>query len=229
MSNSLFSHFKLVDASTLKKEVAEGVDLMVVRELTGGDRIGKVTGSWFTGRTSGPTAVEPVTLVSNPTSDCKRNEDAMDAYKAIHIEGQCITSSGIYFGKPRGFSKNENGEEIGFNTEVYATYEIDRIARIAFETAQKRRGKLCSVDKANVLEAAGFTFSLGSLLYSLMMLKTLSGVFISVEFPMFVVGFALLCVFEFRRGVGRMGLCPRLACVCIYDEQELNCITLVGR
>ena len=93
MSNSLFSHFKLVDASTLKKEVAEGVDLMVVRELTGGqcslislgviallkviylyifcfyqcfqnrtgDRIGKVTGSWFTGRTSGPTAVEPVT------------------------------------------------------------------------------------------------------------------------------------------------------------------------
>ncbi|XP_057472738.1 3-isopropylmalate dehydrogenase 2, chloroplastic-like [Actinidia eriantha] len=87
---------QLVDASTLKKEVAEGVDLMVVRELTGG----------------------------------------------------------IYFGKPRGFSTNENGEEIGFNTEVYATYEIDRIARIAFETARKRRGKLCSVDKANVLEAS---------------------------------------------------------------------------
>ncbi|CAK9169741.1 unnamed protein product [Ilex paraguariensis] len=82
---------QLVDASTLKKEVAEGVDLMVVRELTGG----------------------------------------------------------IYFGKPRGFSMNENDEEIGFNTEVYAAYEIDRIARIAFETARKRRGKLCSVDKAN--------------------------------------------------------------------------------
>ncbi|KAH7853829.1 hypothetical protein Vadar_007048 [Vaccinium darrowii] len=88
----------LVDASTLKKEVAEGVDLMVVRELTGG----------------------------------------------------------IYFGKPRGFGTNENGEEIGFNTEVYATYEIDRIARIAFETARKRHGKLCSVDKANVLEASMF-------------------------------------------------------------------------
>ncbi|KAA8541957.1 hypothetical protein F0562_023109 [Nyssa sinensis] len=87
---------QLVDASTLKKEIAEGVDLMVVRELTGG----------------------------------------------------------IYFGKPRGFSTNENGEEIGFNTEVYASYEIDRIARIAFESAQKRRGKLCSVDKANVLEAS---------------------------------------------------------------------------
>ncbi|KAD3067657.1 hypothetical protein E3N88_35537 [Mikania micrantha] len=89
---------QLVDASTLKKEVAEGVDLMVVRELTGG----------------------------------------------------------IYFGKPRGFGTNENGEEIGFNTEVYAAYEIDRIARIAFETARKRNGKLCSVDKANVLEASMF-------------------------------------------------------------------------
>lgn len=87
---------QLVDSSTLKKEVAEGVDLMVVRELTGG----------------------------------------------------------IYFGLPRGFGTNEKGEEIGYNTEVYATYEIDRIARIAFETARKRRGKLCSVDKANVLEAS---------------------------------------------------------------------------
>nr|XP_043627667.1 3-isopropylmalate dehydrogenase, chloroplastic-like [Erigeron canadensis] len=89
---------QLVDASTLKKEVAEGVDLMVVRELTGG----------------------------------------------------------IYFGKPRGFGTDENGEEIGYNTEVYAAYEIDRIARIAFETARKRGGKLCSVDKANVLEASMF-------------------------------------------------------------------------
>ncbi|XP_024966503.1 3-isopropylmalate dehydrogenase, chloroplastic isoform X2 [Cynara cardunculus var. scolymus] len=87
---------QLVDASTLKKEVAEGVDLMVVRELTGG----------------------------------------------------------IYFGKPRGFGTDENGQKIGFNTEVYAEYEIDRIARIAFETARKRSGKLCSVDKANVLEAS---------------------------------------------------------------------------
>ncbi|XP_052175958.1 3-isopropylmalate dehydrogenase 2, chloroplastic-like [Diospyros lotus] len=87
---------QLIDASTLKKEVAEGVDLMVIRELTGG----------------------------------------------------------IYFGKPRGFDTNKNGEEIGFNTEVYATYEIDRIAHIAFEAARKRRGKLCSVDKANVLEAS---------------------------------------------------------------------------
>jgi len=87
---------QLVDASTLKKEVAEGVDIMVVRELTGG----------------------------------------------------------IYFGKPRGFGTNDNGEETGFNTEVYSASEIDRIARVAFEVARKRRGKLCSVDKANVLEAS---------------------------------------------------------------------------
>ncbi|KAL4292189.1 hypothetical protein AHAS_Ahas18G0003200 [Arachis hypogaea] len=87
---------QLVDASTLKKEVAEGVDLMVVRELTGG----------------------------------------------------------IYFGKPRGFGTNENGQETGFNTEIYSAHEIDRIARLAFEIARKRRGKLCSVDKANVLEAS---------------------------------------------------------------------------
>ncbi|GAV70917.1 Iso_dh domain-containing protein [Cephalotus follicularis] len=89
---------QLADSSTLKREVAEGVDLMVVRELTGG----------------------------------------------------------IYFGKPRGFGTNEKGEEIAFNTEVYASYEVDRIARVAFETARKRHGKLCSVDKANVLEASMF-------------------------------------------------------------------------
>ncbi|KAI3801768.1 hypothetical protein L1987_29882 [Smallanthus sonchifolius] len=65
---------------------------------------------------------------------------------------QAVQIIGIYFGKPRRFGTNENGEEIGFNTEVYAAYEIDRIARIAFETACKRSGKLCSVDKANVLE-----------------------------------------------------------------------------
>ncbi|XP_027187150.1 3-isopropylmalate dehydrogenase 2, chloroplastic-like isoform X2 [Cicer arietinum] len=89
---------KLVDASTLKREVAEGVDLMVVRELTGG----------------------------------------------------------IYFGKPRGFGTNGHGEEIGFNTEIYTAHEVDRIARVAFNIARKRGGKLCSVDKANVLEASMF-------------------------------------------------------------------------
>lgn len=87
---------QLVEASTLKPEVAGGVDIMVVRELTGG----------------------------------------------------------IYFGEPKGFGTNSSGEQIGFNTEVYTISEIDRIARVAFEVARKRRGKLCSVDKANVLEAS---------------------------------------------------------------------------
>lgn len=87
---------QLIDCTTLKREVAEGVDLMVVRELT----------------------------------------------------------AGIYFGEPRGITVNEKGEEVGFNTEVYSVSQIDRIARVAFETARKRRGKLCSVDKANVLEAS---------------------------------------------------------------------------
>ncbi|EFJ19111.1 hypothetical protein SELMODRAFT_111515 [Selaginella moellendorffii] len=89
---------QLVESSTLKREVAEGVDVMVVRELTGG----------------------------------------------------------IYFGEPKGFGTNKNGDRTGFNTEVYSATEIDRIARVGFETARKRTGKLCSVDKANVLEASQF-------------------------------------------------------------------------
>uniref|UniRef100_A0A453DNB3 Isopropylmalate dehydrogenase-like domain-containing protein n=4 Tax=Aegilops tauschii TaxID=37682 RepID=A0A453DNB3_AEGTS len=63
-------------------------------------------------------------------------------------------TGGIYFGQPRGFGTNDKGEEIGFNTEIYSVSEIDRIARVAFEVARKRGGKLCSVDKANVLEAS---------------------------------------------------------------------------
>lgn len=85
---------QLADASTLKKEVVAGLDILIVRELTGG----------------------------------------------------------IYFGKPRGIRTLENGEREGFNTYVYAEHEIERIGRTAFEMARKRGGKLCSVDKANVLE-----------------------------------------------------------------------------
>ncbi|AKG23089.1 3-isopropylmalate dehydrogenase [Calothrix sp. 336/3] len=87
---------QLVDSSTLKKEVVEGVDIMVVRELTGG----------------------------------------------------------IYFGKPRGVFQTETGERRGVNTMVYTESEIDRIGRVAFETARKRSGRLCSVDKSNVLEVS---------------------------------------------------------------------------
>lgn len=85
---------QLADASTLKKEVVAGLDILIVRELTGG----------------------------------------------------------IYFGQPRGIRTLENGERQGFNTYVYAEHEIERIGRTAFEMARKRHGKLCSVDKANVLE-----------------------------------------------------------------------------
>ncbi len=87
---------QLIDASSLKKEIIEGVDIMVVRELTGG----------------------------------------------------------IYFGQPRGIFTSETGEQRGVNTMAYTVSEIDRIARVAFTTAQKRQKKLCSVDKANVLEVS---------------------------------------------------------------------------
>lgn len=87
---------QLIDASTLKREVVEGVDIMVVRELTGG----------------------------------------------------------IYFGQPKGIFETETGEKRGVNTMVYAEGEIDRIGRVAFETARKRGKRLCSVDKANVLEVS---------------------------------------------------------------------------
>ena len=87
---------QLIDASSLKPEVVEGVDIMVVRELTGG----------------------------------------------------------VYFGQPKGIFATETGEKRGVNTMAYTESEIDRIGRVAFETAQKRSGKLCSVDKANVLEVS---------------------------------------------------------------------------
>ncbi|HEY9621960.1 MAG TPA: 3-isopropylmalate dehydrogenase [Crinalium sp.] len=87
---------QLIDASTLKREVVEGVDIMVVRELTGG----------------------------------------------------------IYFGQPKGIFATETGEKRGVNTMMYAESEIERIGRVAFEAARKRRKKLCSVDKANVLDVS---------------------------------------------------------------------------
>jgi 3-isopropylmalate dehydrogenase len=85
----------LADASTLKREVIDGIDLMVVRELTGG----------------------------------------------------------IYFGEPRGIAKGDCCE-IGMNTEVYKSTEVERIAKVAFEVARKRRSRVTSVDKANVLESS---------------------------------------------------------------------------
>lgn len=85
---------QLADASTLKPEVVSGLDIMIVRELTGG----------------------------------------------------------IYFGQPRGVRELDNGEKEGFNTLVYRESEIERIVRVAGDIARKRDSRVCSVDKANVLE-----------------------------------------------------------------------------
>ena len=63
-------------------------------------------------------------------------------------------TSGIYFGEPRGIETLPDGQRRGFNTEVYTTNQIRRVARSAFELARTRRNKVCSVDKANVLEAS---------------------------------------------------------------------------
>lgn len=89
---------ELANASTLKPEVVSGLNILIVRELTGD----------------------------------------------------------IYFGEPRGIRTLENGEKEGYNTMKYSESEIRRIAKVAFEAAQKRGKKLCSVDKANVLETTEF-------------------------------------------------------------------------
>lgn len=87
---------QLASASSLKADIVAGLDIMIVRELTGG----------------------------------------------------------IYFGQPRGIRELESGEREGFNTLVYAEHEVERIARSAFDVAMKRGKKVCSVDKANVLEVS---------------------------------------------------------------------------
>jgi 3-isopropylmalate dehydrogenase len=89
---------ELVNASTLKPEVVSGLDIMIVRELTGD----------------------------------------------------------VYFGQPRGIRMGESGEREGFNTMIYKESEVRRIAHVAFGIAMKRKKKLCSVDKANVLETTEF-------------------------------------------------------------------------
>jgi 3-isopropylmalate dehydrogenase len=85
----------LAEASTLKKEVVAGLDIMIVRELTGG----------------------------------------------------------IYFGEPRGIEILADGTRRGVNTQVYTTPEIERVARVGFELAAKRNKRVCSAEKANVMES----------------------------------------------------------------------------
>lgn len=85
----------LIDASPLKPEVIRGLDIMIVRESTGG----------------------------------------------------------IYFGEPRGIETLPDGQRRGINTEVYTTAEIERVGRVAFELARGRQKRVCSVEKANVMES----------------------------------------------------------------------------
>ena len=87
---------QLAGASTLKPDVVRGLDVLIVRELTGG----------------------------------------------------------IYFGQPRGIRERDDGRREGFNTLVYSEEEIERVCVVAFDAARRRAGRVCSVDKANVLEAS---------------------------------------------------------------------------
>ena len=87
----------LADASSLKRDLVADLDLMIVRELTGG----------------------------------------------------------IYFGDPRGIETLPDGSRRGVNTEVYTEAEIERVVRVACELAKKRQGRVCEVDKANVMESGG--------------------------------------------------------------------------
>ena len=76
-----------------------------------------------------------------------------DLVKGLNIIIVRELIGGIYFGEPRGIKQLENNQRIGFNTQSYSTEEIIRIARVAFELAGKRNKKVCSVDKANVMES----------------------------------------------------------------------------
>ncbi len=69
----------------------------------------------------------------------------------IMIVRECI--GGIYFGEPRGIETLPDGSKRGINTEVYTTAEIERVGRVAFDLAGRRQGRVCSVEKANVMES----------------------------------------------------------------------------
>jgi 3-isopropylmalate dehydrogenase len=69
----------------------------------------------------------------------------------IVIVRECM--GGLYFGEPRGIETMLDGQTRGFNTETYSTHEIERVARVAFDLARRRRNLVCSVEKANVMES----------------------------------------------------------------------------
>jgi 3-isopropylmalate dehydrogenase len=77
-----------------------------------------------------------------------------DVLKGVNFVIIRELTSGIYFGEPRGIETLADGQRRGFNTEQYTTNQVRRVARAAFELARTRKGKVCSVDKANVLETS---------------------------------------------------------------------------
>jgi len=76
-----------------------------------------------------------------------------DVVRGLDIMIVRETVGGIYFGEPRGIQTNADGSRVGINTEIYSEGEIERVARVAFELARKRRNTVCSVEKSNVMES----------------------------------------------------------------------------
>ncbi len=95
--------------------------------------------------------LRPATLFPELAGSCLLRADI--AQKGLDLIVIRELTGGIYFGQPRGIEER-NGEQVGFNTMLYSESEIERIAYVAFETARKRRKKVCSCDKANVLETS---------------------------------------------------------------------------
>lgn len=95
--------------------------------------------------------LRPAALFPQLKDACFLRPDIVE--KGIDIMVVRELTGGIYFGEPRG-TKEENGERMGYNTMVYYEHEVKRIAKVAFEAAQKRSKRLCSVDKANVLDVS---------------------------------------------------------------------------
>lgn len=95
--------------------------------------------------------LRPAALFPQLKDACFLRSDIVE--KGIDIMVIRELTGGIYFGEPRG-TKEENGERMGYNTMVYYEHEVKRIAKVAFEAARKRNKRLCSVDKANVLDVS---------------------------------------------------------------------------
>lgn len=97
--------------------------------------------------------LRPVKIMDELVSSSPLKEDIIKGADIMIIRE---LTGGVYFGEPKGISVNEQGERIGFNTMSYTESEVKRIAKVAFEIAMKRSKKVCSVDKANVLDVSRF-------------------------------------------------------------------------